>query len=809
MLRASELARVPNVTFGPYLGVRDDGALVAWAPLDGTARRFELVPLSTRGRPRGPVVQAGPAPEAIGLVVVRPLGSGYVVAYTAKETSGEGLRALCVGADGRRIAQSAVTALPGRALWLESMPFGAGALTLYAVQRKETKHAELWAAVLDGDCNLSTPALAVKAADAWQAVKLGGAALIASMQGARSAGDVSATVVDATGVVKSSAVVASNVKADIDLDAVAIGDRVVIAWTNKKPLDPRIETALVGPDAQLLRPPAALTPPRGEQTLIRLVAPAQGSDTAYVAWERLDVRSDSGRHVRLAPLTSDGRLRGPEVELEYVSSDAGMPEMAAAPGGLAVVTLAAVCRRDAACGDDSEVAPTFVRFDEQMNVVASEPLRLDSLAGGRAELGFGIGCTRDGCFSISALSRVPAPVFATELEAVSNSWRAPVVPSRRGPLAVLEHETLARTDSVASFTTNALQGRDYLAYVTSFDPTTPWVRLKKPAPDGRLEPLRAKVVLSAIAPESPPREPQIISLRAESRAGVALVPSARNKDEALVAWAGVDAGTPQVFLSLIGKGGSKVAQRMLTRKKGELGDVTAVAVDDGWVVAWIDERSGDPEVYAAKVDAKLNRTSAEQRITSAPGAASDLALAYDGAHVRAAWADARGAELSGHSDIYTALLNPRDASRDGDEQRVAATAAHSFGPALRASGDGFALAWIERGEGAEPGRIAVAHVDAKGPPAAPALLSAAGAPRAVNITCQGQTCRLAALSDDEDGVKLVAATWQGQPPSELTVVTPLAGGAAANARPAFRGDDILYVDASNDEARIRRVKLQW
>ena len=52
--------------------------------------------------------------------------------------------------------------------------------------------------------------------------------------------------------------------------------------------------------------------------------------------------------------------------------------------------------------------------------------------------------------------------------------------------------------------------------------------------------------------------------RAESVGGVALAHGDPARDELLVAWAGLDNGVPQVFLTLVGKGGTKLAQRMLT-----------------------------------------------------------------------------------------------------------------------------------------------------------------------------------------------------------------------------------------------------
>ena len=68
--------------------------------------------------------------------------------------------------------------------------------------------------------------------------------------------------------------------------------------------------------------------------------------------------------------------------------------------------------------------------------------------------------------------------------------------------------------------------------------------------------------------------------------------------DGLALWTGLDKGEPQVFLTSVGFDGKRGQQRMLTRKSGEASDVAGLLVDGGCLVAWVDERSGDAEVYA-------------------------------------------------------------------------------------------------------------------------------------------------------------------------------------------------------------------
>ena len=824
-LRATEVARVPSVTYGPYLGMREDGALVLWAPQEGNGRRFKGVLLDGRGVPKGEAFGIGAAPEQPGLVAVRALGDGYAVVYTRRSASGAGelLEVSCVDARGVPLAEAAVFAsIAGSALWVEAVPTAVGALVFHAARSADKRRAEIWATVLDGKCHAAQKAMIARDALAWQAVKRGAGAAVAVVQAMGGApGTASVVQVDATARVLRTTVVSAPASADLDLDAVSVGESVLLAWSDRRGLDPRVVSALVDGNGKLVAAPEPLTSPDGEQALVRLVPPAPGGPV-YAVWERIALLPEAERHIALAALGPEGRVTGPVVELEYSSQDGGVPEFAAAPDGLSALTLASACRVGQAC-DPAGPGPLYVRLDAGLNPTATEPLRLAPLRGARAELGFGLGCTRDGCFAISALAQAPAPVFATELEARSNAWRPPIrqLASEVTP-RVLEHASVSAPESIAAFALDTAGGRDprdYLAYVTDFDPSTPWSKLSKPAPDGRYEPVRARVVLERLTKTGPklseaaPASP--ISLRAQSVGGVALAHGDPKKDELLLAWAGFDAGVPQVFLSQIGRGGLKLSQRMLTRKKGDLGDIAAAWVGDGWVVAWVDERAGDPEIFATKLDSRLARIGPEQRLTHVAGTASDLSLVFDGKALRLAWSDARVAELPGQADVYSVLLNPRDASRDGDEQCVAETPARSFGPRLAPYEGGFALAWIELGEEGQPGAgaVAVATFGADGSlgPVQQPFPVGSGEPRALGIECVGPSCHLAVVVEDKEKeqVALVGANWAASGPGNSAPLLPIAGSAAAAVSPVFFREDLLFVDSGKDGTRLRRARVKW
>jgi hypothetical protein len=376
-------------------------------------------------------------------------------------------------------------------------------------------------------------------------------------------------------------------------------------------------------------------------------------------------------------------------------------------------------------------------------------------------------------------------------------------------------EAVAATDPLSSVTAVRTGGTTLVGWLTYFDPATPWERLKKAAPDGRFEPLQATLQLRAVGAAGEPLAPiQTLSLRARSPGGVAIAASEPERKDALVVWSAIDQGQPQVFVTLVDAAGKRIAQRMLTRRRGEIADVAVAAVSDGFVVGWVDERDGDPEVYAAKVNRQLVRVGAEQRVTRTRGAAAGLSLLARGDHVLAAWSDARSSDKEGSADVYTARLRLADAAPLEAEQRVAATAVHSHSPVLGALGAQALLAWVDASPAGTPpsegsGVRAVA-LDAQGrPQGAPVLVSSAGAPSAVALDCSADRCRAVISSDVSANTELLAFEWKSTAASRPVRLVSLSGSAAQSAAPALRGDELFFADSVDHKARVRRMGIVW
>jgi hypothetical protein len=296
---------------------------------------------------------------------------------------------------------------------------------------------------------------------------------------------------------------------------------------------------------------------------------------------------------------------------------------------------------------------------------------------------------------------------------------------------------------------------------------------------------------------------------------VAIAPGEPARNEALVVWSAIDAGQPQVFLTLVDGTGKRLQQRMLTRRKGEIADVAAVFVGDGFVVGWVDARDGDPEVYAAKVNRMLQRVGPEQRVTKTKGAAADLTLLARADHVVAAWADARNAQPEGWADIYTARLKNADAAPLGTEQRAAATRLHSHSPALAALGANTVLAWVDSQPdstlaGDDTG-VRVVRLDAEARAAANPVLVApsSGVATEVALECNGERCRALSSVDAAGTSELHAFEWKSDAASRPRRLVTLSGPAAQSVFPVLLGNDAYFADMADHNARVRRMGIVW
>ncbi|HYP88335.1 MAG TPA: hypothetical protein VEQ59_09275, partial [Polyangiaceae bacterium] len=429
--------------------------------------------------------------------------------------------------------------------------------------------------------------------------------------------------------------------------------------------------------------------------------------------------------------------------------------------------------------------------------------------------GWGLTCQANGCFALAAPSRSPAGLFSVPLPLRANAFRpaAEEVAPLGKPRVVASDVLLSAAAPLSQIAVGELPGRSLVGYVTDFDPTTPWQKLSKPAEDGRLEPLRARIAVRPFKTDgsfAPLADEQVVSLRAHSLGGLALLTDKTAK-ETLSVWAGLDKGEPQIFLTGIGPDGKRGQQRMLTHKNGAASDAAGLAVDGGYLVAWVDERSGDAEVYAARVSRAFEKASPEQRLTSADGAASELLLTRVGGKPYAVWADARAGEEPGWADIYGAFLRPSDASRDGRELRLSNTRPHSFSPQVSQLPGGAVLAWLEEAADGNPASVRLALLGASGEVDGNVSVVPveAGAPRGLGLDCQDVACRVVVTVEAEGRGEIYGFEWRPSTDARVTRLSSLGAPSAATVAPLVRGSSVYVADLRDGRGMVRRLGIEW
>jgi hypothetical protein len=819
-LRSVPVPGVAQGSYGPYLALRDPSGILVWAGADDQGKRgWFSAALNAADVSVAQPLRLADAAADLELVSVEPASkSGYVV---ISSRAAPAVEFMLLGSTGALVGGPLVLAQPSeRVLWIDAVATEQGNLALWAVARGD--RADLFGQLVAGSGKpVGRPAPVARDAKAWQAVAFGGGVAVATVRaevGKTAEGPVELALLDARGRPKGPpVVVSSESSAHFDLDLVSVGSHAVVAWTDGRALDSHVFAASVDEKGTVSQAPVAVTGPVGEQVLIRLVAPATPAGTAYMVWQELwDTRSNQ-LALAVAPIDGSAKLGAARASITAATDDANSIEFAAKGDALGVLTLSPLCRREQSC-DGAPVAPTFVALDKKLGPIASEPLRVDAAPGSPAALGWGLACGVRACFGLAGGVASAGSVYFAELTSRSTAWQPAaktLLPPR--PPRVTAVQVLAEVDPLADVAVAKLEAGALAAWVTYFDPTTPYERLKQAAPDGRFEPLRALLqvrLLAAQAQDNPPAH--TISLRARSLGGVALSPGDPNRNEALLGWTALDQAQPQVFLTLLGKDGRKTQQRLLTRATGEKSDVALEYTGDGWMVAWVDERDADPELYVAKVDRALVRRLPERRLTTSAGVASGPVMLARGKDVFLAWSDARGDAARGFSDIYVVKLKSSDASNLTQPERLVATPDHSHSPALAALGDAVAIAWVEsnpegvietKGPGVQVGRL-----DGQGrfkePPVNVAPL--AGAATSVALSCESDRCRVVMSVDVGGKGELHTFVWQPGVEPKVSRLLGLAGPSNQSVAPALLGTALLYADQSSTKrGRVRRLLVEW
>lgn len=839
----------------------DDGALAAFARADdgpglllfAQGGSWRARPVDAHGAPTGEAVIVAAVPASATHLALRPAGDGFLVAWDAAVDANHALSVVALDAAGRpRGAPSLVAQVADRVAFVDLIVFDGGAFLLHEVSGRGPRAAgsRVVLTLIDPRRGTSSGAGSVVVDDAsgWNVVATRRGAAVArviSPAGPTPAGAapgpelgrVEVAAIDARGVAAAPIAVLTRPTANIDVELAPVGGRVLVAWTDGA--DAEGAAMLASADTALGKTtaPTRISPPAEDVALVGLwSAPRGAASSALIAWEPIDPGrpATTPRRFVLATVDATGAASTARAVLPFAGT--GRPDVVADGDGFAALVLAPAALAGDEAGAEAPVWPTFVRMGADLAARASEPLRAAPFVDteGVPDLAFGLSCSAGSCLAIGGAAGAPAPLAAIELPIRASRFRPAL--ERGGPSAATAVRTeLATTlwtgERVADVAAARLDGGvEMAAWVGWYQPgVSPLV-----APPRGEKPLAATLAVRTLA-SADGAPPIVISQRAVSSGGVALAPiPGKSAGEAVLAWVASDDGIPQVFATKLDGAGKKLAQKKVTLigrgKKGRpTSECSAVDVAyapqatdgrPGLVVAWVDTRDGDPEVYAARLNTNLEKVGADRRITTAKGPASEVRLLVRGAETLVAWIEAREAPENG--DVYVAKLRTGNLEPVGDATRVFASAGATRGVRfVEGAGGRLLLSWIDDtagdpktgtgADGAAAAGVRLVELDASGKPT--------GSPRRVQAL--GPSVLEAALGCATGSCRGLAAV-PGAPPRLLGVdvdtTTPGAGAwevgtAQGNgvAIAALGADGKAFVIADDDgrSGRVRALRLDW
>jgi hypothetical protein len=855
-LDAHPLPDVPEGSIGPFLARRGDVVIGAYIGISSEGvRRVVSIPLSSRGDERSEARVVAPVASDTTMLVVRPTGGpkpGFVAAWTYLTDRGEALAVVGIADDGRgRADATELVRTADDIVWVDIVPTSRGAVALWAEQTRDGD-ANILAVALGPDGGMrGLPAKIAHGVKAWQAVRRGegvGLALatdagpgaekserqapakkerrgkyprsepardVATPTAASPAKSISWLRLDAEAhPVGAPIVIAARARMGSDVDAVSLGETTLFAWTDTSQADAEPILASVDGAGHVVGPKRAFEGGSGG-TLAGL---ASGPAGAVIAWEEPFRRGRASKRVTLARVDLDKTAADPAAEITLDFQGRGAPEIAGLADGFGVLAPARACAANAPC-DDSATLPTFVRFDAKLSPIQVEPMRLGILRD-PASTGWSLTCDEGKtCLALASApsQEQPLRLMAVNLKARPNAFRVPTpLPPPPGAPAVEALQTIAAGEPFTELASARFGEGAIVALLASSNDET----AKRDD--------TASVTVEVLDATTTAPVAQAVTRRALPSGGVAIAATDRPEDGAAIAWVGRDGGDPQVHVTRVGHDGKVLRDVQLTNARGDAMDVSIAWAGDRWVVAWVDTRDGNGEVYAATLDADARTVGKGQRITNAPGDASDVAILAlpnavgpDGrGAVWLAWADPRESPRDGFADIYVAPLRSRDGSRASEEVRVLATAAHSRSPALGARGSDLAIGWIEEAPmGADPARARTygAMFAWLGPSGAPSSeptrlpLAGDGFPTSVTLDGSSRSLHVVLARATSDMIILDGIDLQrDQAPTPFPLVT-LDGPPSLDVALAAAGDALFFNDESADAEtrRARRAMVRW
>jgi hypothetical protein len=155
-----------------------------------------------------------------------------------------------------------------------------------------------------------------------------------------------------------------------------------------------------------------------------------------------------------------------------------------------------------------------------------------------------------------------------------------------------------------------------------------------------------------------------------------------------------------VFFAGLDSSGSPRAPAQLS-SSGQAGRLSVVWIGDEFAVAFLDARSGQPEIYLARVRPDGAVAGPEVRLTRSDRGAQRPRLAWSGTHLALAWEDV----VSDVSRKSRVVLLERDGTAVGEEVLLGTTE-KSSDASIAWAGDRFVAVWENKEDGKDSIRFA-------------------------------------------------------------------------------------------------------
>jgi hypothetical protein len=156
-------------------------------------------------------------------------------------------------------------------------------------------------------------------------------------------------------------------------------------------------------------------------------------------------------------------------------------------------------------------------------------------------------------------------------------------------------------------------------------------------------------------------------------------------------WSGLawDSGS-KIWFARLNPAGNKVGSDLRVEDDpGASHSADVASSGSHWGIAWVDERDGNREIYAAVVtDGSVS--AADIRLTDDPADSGDPSIVWDGSTYAVAFSD----ERRGAGDVFIARFDS-SGSEVGSEAAVTSGAVDARDPCIAWTGSGFGAAWID------------------------------------------------------------------------------------------------------------------